>query len=101
MSLHQNSEKIMTILKGPHLSEKSHILAEKNQIAFLVCRSATKREIKKAVEVLFEVTVERVTVMNYSGKKKRHGSNLGQRRNWKKAYVRLAEGSQIDFLGAE
>ncbi|SVC65232.1 uncharacterized protein METZ01_LOCUS318086, partial [marine metagenome] len=56
---------------------------------------------KEAVEVLFEVSVDNVTVMNYRGKQKRQGMIRGRRRNWKKAYVRLAEGSHIDFLGGE
>ena len=91
----------MTVLQGPHLSEKSHIAAENNQIVFKVRTDATKSEIKQAVELLFEVTVDNVTVMNYQGKQKRHGMTRGRRANWKKAYVRLAEGSSIDFLGGE
>ena len=98
-ALHQ--ERLMTVIKGPHLSEKSHILAESNQVAFRVRTDATKAEIKKAVEMLFEVSVDAVSVVNVRGKLKRHGQNYGQRSAWKKAYVRLAEGSQIDFLGGE
>ena len=101
MSFPTHEEKIMTVLQGPHLSEKSHICAEQNQIVFKVSRDATKREIKEAVEVLFEVSVDNVTVMNYRGKQKRQGMIRGRCRNWKKAYVRLAEGSHIDFLGGE
>jgi large subunit ribosomal protein L23 len=91
----------MTVLEGPHLSEKSHIAAEMNQIVFKVRPDATKAEIKEAVELLFEVTVDNVTVMNYRGKEKRHGTTRGRRASWKKAYVRLAEGSKIEFLGGE
>jgi large subunit ribosomal protein L23 len=98
-ALHQ--ERIMTVLEGPHLSEKSHIAAENNQIVFKVRTDATKKEIKEAVELLFEVTVDKVTVANYQGKQKRHGTSRGRRASWKKAYVRLAEGSSIDFLGGE
>ncbi len=68
---------------------------------FKVRTDATKSEIKQAVELLFEVTVDKVSVMNYQGKVKRHGQTSGRRASWKKAYVRLAEGSQIDFLGGE
>ena len=91
----------MTVIKGPHLSEKSHMAAERNQVVFKVRTDATKPEIKAAVELLFEVQVDNVQVMNYQGKIKSHGQTKGRRASWKKAYVRLAEGSQIDFLGGE
>lgn len=98
-ALHQ--ERLMTVIEGPHLSEKSHIVAENNQIVFRVRTDATKAEIKKAVELLFEVKVESVSVINVRGKIKRFGQAYGQRSGWKKAYVTLAEGSEIDFLGAD
>jgi len=101
MSIAAQQERIMTIIQGPHLSEKSHVSAENNQIVFKVRPDATKREIKAAVELLFEVSVDNVTVMNYQGKQKRHGLSKGRRASWKKAYVKLAEGSTIDFLGGE
>lgn len=101
MSIAAHQERLMTVIKGPHLSEKSHIAAERNQVVFKVSPSATKPEIKAAVELLFEVKVDDVQVMNYQGKVKRHGQSKGRRASWKKAYVRLAEGSQIDFLGGE
>ena len=91
----------MTIVRGPHLSEKSHDVAESNQVVFKVRTDATKMEIRQAVEMLFEVEVDKVTVINCRGKLKRYGQNYGQRALWKKAYVTLAEGSQIDFLGAD
>ena len=92
----------MTVLKGPHVSEKSSIAAERNnQVVFRVRTDATKQEIRQAVELLFEVSVDHVQVVNCRGKIKRHGTNWGQRAAWKKAYVKLAEGSQIDFLGTE
>lgn len=95
-------ERLMTVLKGPHVSEKSAILAEEsNQVVFKVRPDATKREIRQAVELLFEVSVEDVRVVNCRGKIKRHGLNWGQRSLWKKAYVTLAEGDHIDFLGTE
>jgi len=101
MSRAAHDARIMTVIHGPHLSEKSHIAAENNQIVFKVRTDATKSDIKKAVEMLFEVSVANVTVVNYRGKQKRHGMTRGRRANWKKAYVRLAEGSSIDFLGGE
>lgn len=101
MSASAHREKLMTVIKGPHLSEKAHLVAENNQVVFKVRPDATKGEIRQAVELLFEVEVSGVTVLNYAGKLKRHGQSYGQRAAWKKAYVTLAPGSQIDFLGGE
>ena len=95
-------ERLMTVLLGPHVSEKSTIVGEKhNQIVFKVRRDANKTEIRSAVEMLFEVKVDSVQVVNVTGKSKRFGRTKGKRSDWKKAYVTLAEGSDIDFLGAE
>jgi len=101
MSKASHQERLMTVIRGPHLSEKSHIAAEHNQVVLKVRKDATKAEIRQAVELLFEVEVANVTVLNVKGKAKRFGASRGQRSDWKKAYVRLAEGSQLDFLGAE
>jgi large subunit ribosomal protein L23 len=102
MSAAGHQERLMTVLRGPLLTEKSAVSAEMhNQIVFKVRTDATKAEIRQAVELLFEVQVEGVQVVNYRGKSKRFGQTRGRRNDWKKAYVRLAEGSQIDFLGAE
>jgi len=102
VSASQNRERLMTIIKGPHVSEKTSIAAElHNQVAFKVRTDATKQEIRQAVELLFEVNVDEVQVINCRGKIKRHGGSWGQRAAWKKAYVKLAEGSHIDFVGAE
>ena len=102
MSAAGHQERLMTVLQGPLLTEKSAVSAEMhNQVVFKVRTDATKAEIRQAVELLFEVEVEGVQVANYRGKNKRFGRTLGRRNDWKKAYVRLAEGSQIDFLGAE
>lgn len=102
MSQALREERLLTILKGPHISEKSHMIAEKaNQVAFKVRVDATKSEIKAAVEKLFEVSVDGVTVVNQSGKVKKRGRVTGRRASFKKAYVSLSEGSEIDFLGAE
>lgn len=97
-----NQERLMKVLLGPHVSEKSSRLADAhNQIVFKVVRDASKPEIKQAVELLFEVKVQSVTVTNVKGKRKRFGQLSGRRGDWKKAYVRLAPGEDIDFLGAE
>lgn len=97
-----STERLMTVLLGPHLSEKSTRVGEKdNQIVFRVRTDSTKAEIRAAVELMFEVEVDRVTVVNQSGKIKRHGRTMGRRADWKKAYVSLSEGHTIDFLGAE
>jgi len=97
-----HEERLMTIILGPHISEKSTAVAdEKHQVVFKVRRDATKREIRKAVELLFEVEVGNVTVVNISGKVKQRGSNRSRKSDWKKAYVRLAPGHDIDFMGVE
>ncbi len=99
-SVHQ--ERLLTVIRGPHLSEKSHLAAESNQVVLKVRTDATKKEIRQAVELLFEVEVEGVTVVNVKGKEKRFGGIRGRRNNWKKAYVKLAEGSSIEsLLGTE
>jgi len=98
-ALHQ--ERLMTVIRGPHVSEKSHLAAENNQIVLKVRPDATKSEIRQAVELLFEVEVTDVNVIKYHGKVKRFGRSSGRRAAWKKAYVTLAEGSNIDLLGAE
>lgn len=102
MSATAHQERLMTVIRGPHMSEKSHMAAENNQVVLKVRTDATKAEIRQAVELLFEVEVENVKVVNVKGKQKRFGMVRGRRNNWKKAYVRLADGSQIDtLLGTE
>jgi large subunit ribosomal protein L23 len=92
----------MTILLGPHVSEKSTTVADaSNQIVFRVRRDASKSEVRRAVELMFEVEVEGVQILNQGGKQKRFGRTLGKRQDWKKAYVRLKAGQDIDFLGGE
>jgi len=102
MSQVGHQERLMTVLLGPHVSEKSTLAGEtNNQVVFKVRTDATKREIRQAVEKLFEVKVVNVTVANVKGKHKRFGQTLGRRSDWKKAYVRLAPGSDIEFLNPE
>lgn len=96
-----NVDRLHTIIQSPLISEKSNRVAEgANQVVFRVLRDATKPEIREAVEKLFDVKVEAVTTLNVKGKNKRFGRTMGRRSDWKKAYVTLAEGSEIDFLGA-
>jgi len=97
-----SNEKLMSILVGPHLSEKSSRIAERlKQFVFKVRRDADKSDVKRAVELMFDVQVTAVQVVNCMGKAKRFGRSPGRRQDWKKAYVTLAEGQDIDFLGAE
>lgn len=96
-----NQERLHQVIRRPVISEKSTIAADSmHQVIFEVLDDATKSEIKQAVEALFDVTVQRVRVVNVRGKIKRFGRTPGKRKNWKKAYVRLAEGDDIDFLGS-
>lgn len=93
-------ERMYQVILRPVISEKSTIAADKHhQIVFQVLPDASKQEIKDAVEKLFEVKVDQVQVVNVRGKIKRFGRSPGKRSNWKKAYVRLQEGHDIDFLG--
>lgn len=93
-----NQERLYKVLVGPVISEKASIAAESaNQVVFKVAKDADKREIKKAVESLFKVTVENVRVLNQKGKTKRTRYGLGKQGDVKKAYVRLAEGQDINF----
>jgi large subunit ribosomal protein L23 len=96
------SEKLMSVLIGPHLSEKSSRIAERlKQFVFKVRPDAGKSEVKRAVELMFDVQVTAVQVVNCMGKSRRFGRTPGRRQDWKKAYVTLAEGQDIDFMGAE
>lgn len=97
-----NQERLLKVLLGPHISEKSTNVAEKaNQVVFKVVSDASKDEIKQAVEKMFEVSVEGVQVVNVKGKNKRNRFGKGKRKDWKKAYVSLKAGDDINFLGTE
>lgn len=97
-----NRERLYQVLVSPIISEKSTRIADQgNQVAFEVLPDASKTEIKHAVELAFDVDVERVQVANIRGKVKRFGRTPGARSNWKKAYVRLKAGQDIDFTGGE
>ena len=96
------AERLMNIVIAPVVSEKSTRVADKHrQYVFRVADRATKPEIKAAVELLFKTSVESVTLSNVKGKQKRFGRFMGRRRNWKKAYVRLASGQEINFAATE
>ena len=97
-----NQERLMRVLVGPHVSEKTNLESEMNNvITFKVLRDANKHEIKCAVEQLFEVKVERVTTVNVKGKIKGAGARKGRRSDWKKAYVKLAEGQTINVFNEQ
>jgi large subunit ribosomal protein L23 len=97
-----SKERLMTLLLGPHVSEKTTRASEEaNQVVFKVRTDASKPEIAQAVELMFDVKVNNVQVVNHRGKAKRFGGRFGRRSDWKKAYVTLAEGHDIDFLGNE
>jgi large subunit ribosomal protein L23 len=96
------AERLMNVVLAPVVSEKSTLVADKNrQYVFRVADSATKPEVKAAIELLFKTKVQSVTVSNVKGKAKRFGRFMGRRRNWKKAYVRLAAGQEINFGATE
>lgn len=97
-----NQERLMRILLGPHISEKSTMAYEAhNQVVFKVAKDASKPEIKSAVELMFDVKVKSVQVANMKGKRKRFGTIQGRRSDWKKAYIGLQPGYKIDLLGGE
>ncbi|MCP5149411.1 MAG: 50S ribosomal protein L23 [Chromatiales bacterium] len=97
-----NDERLMRVLLAPHISEKSTRVGDaSNQVVFRVLPDARKPEIKKAVEMLFGVQVMHVRTANFEGKRKGMARRAGKRSDWKKAYVRLKEGQEIDFLAGE
>jgi large subunit ribosomal protein L23 len=95
-----NQEKLMRVVLGPHVSEKATQVGEAhNQVVFRVRRDADKDLVRRAVEKMFEVKVTDVQIVNVRGKNKRFGQRAGERSSWKKAYVRLAPGNTINFMG--
>jgi large subunit ribosomal protein L23 len=90
---------IYSVIKKPHVTEKSSMNGEANNtVAIVVDRDANKIEIKQAVETLFKVKVDEVRTVNVAGKIKRVGKNIGKKSNWKKAYVTLKKGQSLDFF---
>jgi large subunit ribosomal protein L23 len=97
-----NQERLLKILLAPHVSEKSTRIGEKNrQVVFKVTNDANKHEVKNAVEKLFNVEVIGVQITNVKSKAKRFSGMMGTRKGWKKAYITLAEGSDIQFASAQ
>ena len=96
-----NQERVFKVLLGPHISEKATTLADKkSQFVFKVATDATKLEIKKAVESLFNVNVAAVNTVNVLGKTKRNARGLGKRNDWKKAIISLQPGQDLDFASS-
>jgi large subunit ribosomal protein L23 len=93
-----NREQLMSVLIAPHVTEKTSMaMQNNNQYTFRVRRDATKPDIKKAVELMFEVKVAGVQVVNEPGKSRRFGKTVGRTQDWKKAYVSLVQGQTIDY----
>ena len=90
---------VYDIVIAPLITEKGTMVNEAgNQVMFRVRRDANKDEIRRAIETLFKVKVEKIRTLNLLGKMHRVGRNIGRRPAWKKAYVTLAEGHRIDFF---
>ena len=97
-----NQERLMKVILAPHVTEKAALLADQSrQFVFKVAVDANKREVKQAVELLFDVKVTGVQTLKTKGKAKRFGTIFGRRNDTKKAYVTLAEGSDINFADVE
>jgi|TARA_B100000809_G_scaffold46917_2_gene41429 large subunit ribosomal protein L23 len=102
MSQKIRHDQIRTILIEPHVSEKTTLLNQENgQIAFKVRSDSNKKQIKRAVEEMFNVKVSSVKTVSVKGKKKRMGMRSGKTNDWKKAYIKLAEGQNLDFMNTE
>jgi large subunit ribosomal protein L23 len=98
----REQERLMQVLLAPVISEKSTFVADKaNQYVFRVTSDATKPQIKAAVELMFKTQVKSVSVVNVRGKEKRFGRFMGRRNSWKKAYVALQPGQEINFAEGE
>ncbi len=96
-----NEQRMLKVLLSPYISEKSTLANSKNQYVFKVAKDATKPEIKEAVEKLLKVNVVSVQIVNMKPIKVRFGRIEGVVKAWKKAYVRIAAGSEIDFTGIQ
>lgn len=98
----KTQDRLLQVILAPQITEKATYIADKyQQIAFKVRTDATKPEIKAAVELVFKVEVASVAVINVGGKTKRAGKNMGKRKDWKKAYVSLKPGQEINFAAGE
>ncbi len=98
--LNIKNSKVLSSVLAPQITEKATFVADKfNQVAFKVKKDATKEEVKTAIELMFKVEVQAVNILNMQGKTKRRGNNFGKRADWKKAYVSLKPGQEINFVG--
>jgi large subunit ribosomal protein L23 len=101
-TLINSQDRLLQVILAPQITEKAtHVADTHQQIAFKVRTDATKPEIKAAVELMFKVEVQAVTVANVKGKEKRAGRVMGRRKDWKKAYVSLKPGQEINFAAGE
>ena len=101
-AIQMKEERLLQVILAPVISEKATMLADKReQVIFRVATNATKPEIKAAVELLFKVEVKAVQVANVKGKNKRFGRFMGKRSDWKKAYVALKPGQELNFAAGE
>jgi large subunit ribosomal protein L23 len=99
-ALIKNTDKSLQTVLAPQITEKATMIADKNnQIAFKVTKDATKSEVKMAIETMFKVEVDSVNILNIKGKTKRSRTGMGKRNDWKKAYVCLKPGQEINFTG--
>ena len=102
MSQKIRHDQIRTVLIEPHVSEKTTLLNQNSgQIAFKVRSDSNKKQIKRAVEEMFKVKVSSVKTVSVKGKKKRMGMRSGKTNDWKKAYIKLEEGQNLDFMNTE
>ena len=93
-----NREQLMSVLIAPHVTEKTSLAMQNhNQYTFRVRREASKTDIRKAIELMFDVKVTSVQVVNEPGKVRRFGRSVGRTQDWKKAYVSLSAGQTIDY----
>jgi large subunit ribosomal protein L23 len=97
-----NQDLIFTVLREPNISEKVSVLGDlDNQYAFKVSVDATKAEIREAIETIFKVSVKNVSTVNVKGKTKKTARGMSRKKNWKKAYVTVAQGQELDYMVAE
>lgn len=96
------NDNVLKVILAPHMSEKAALATEKRgEYVFKVAHCATKPDVKNAIELLFKVSVESVQIVNVKTKPKRFGNIQGRSKAWKKAYVKLQTGQQIDFAGGQ
>ena len=94
------TDKSLRAVLAPQVTEKATMIADKhNQVAFKVTKDATKKEVKEAIELMFKVEVTAVNILNVNGKTKRAGKLMGKRNDWKKAYISIKTGQEINFTG--